>query len=248
MDNEDPKSLVNSVLRACRVVELLASDGPEVALSQAAEATGLTRPTAHRLLSTLVAAGWVRRTSTGRYALTGKLAGIGAAASQGASLKDVARPALEEVARVTGDTAYLIVANEDQALCIDRVEGPHPIRVHHVNVGDLLPLTSGAGPVAILASRPDLAVALDLSAVQQERLAEARERGYVVSPDDLLPGVTAIGAPVLDADGVAVAGLSVTGTNDRLRGRHRTQAVTAVVAAAARVSELLGHRAATEPR
>jgi DNA-binding IclR family transcriptional regulator len=242
MDDEDSKNLVNSVIRACRVVELLATDGPEVPLSQVADATDLTRPTAHRLLSTLAVAGWVRKTSTGRYALTGKLAGIGAAASHSGSLKDVARPALEQVARETGDTAYLMVARDDRALCVDRVEGPHPIRVHHVNVGDLLPLTAGAGPVVILAHRPDLRDGLDLSPEQEERLEHARKKGYVVSPDDLLPGVTAIGAPVLDASGGVVAGLSVTGTNDRLRGRHRTEAIAHVVRAAAQVSQLLGHR------
>jgi DNA-binding IclR family transcriptional regulator len=236
------------VLRAARLVEFLATDGPEVSLSQAAEAAGLTRPTAHRLLSTLATAGWIRRTATGRYALTGKLATIGAAAGQGSSLRDIAHPELERVAHTTGDTAYLIVARDDRALCIDRVEGPHPIRVHHVNVGDLLPLTSGAGPAVILANRPDLQAGLELSPAQEERLQEAREHGYVVSPDDLLAGVTAIGAPVLDASGLTIAGVSVTGTNDRLRGRHRTEAVAAVVAAAARVSELLGHRAAPSAR
>jgi DNA-binding IclR family transcriptional regulator len=244
MDTEDSKGLVNSVLRACRVVELLATDGPEVSLSHAAEAADLTRPTAHRLLATLTAAGWVRRTSTGRYALTGKLAGVGAAASQGGALKDVAHPLVEQVALATGDTAYLIVTREDQALCIDRMEGPHPIRVHHVNIGDLLPLTAGAGPVVILAHRPDLQAGLQLSPAQKERLEEACRKGYVVSPDDLLPGVTAIGAPVRDAGGQVVAGLSVTGTNDRLRGRHRTEVITQLVAAADQISELLGHRTA----
>ncbi|MCW2741671.1 MAG: IclR family transcriptional regulator [Blastococcus sp.] len=242
MDTEDSKSLVNSVLRACRVVELLATDGPEVSLSHAAEATDLTRPTAHRLLATLTVAGWVRRTSTGRYALTGKLAGVGAAASQGGSLRDVAHPLVERVALTTGDTAYLIATREDRALCIDRMEGPHPIRVHHVSIGDLLPLTSGAGPVTILANRPDLQAGLQLSPAQEDRLEEARRKGYVVSPDDLLPGVTAIGAPVRDAGGLVVAGLSVTGTNDRLRGRHRTEVIAQVVAAADEISELLGHR------
>ena len=244
MDSDDAKSLVNSVIRACRIVELLAQDGPEVTLSRAADATGLTRPTVHRLLATLGAAGWVRRTSTGRYALTGKLAVIGAAASQGASLREVAHPVLEALALATGDTAYLIVTRDDQALCIDRVEGPHPIRVHHVNVGDLLPITAGAGPVAILASRPDLQNGLDLTPAQRERLEQAQQRGYVVSPDDLLPGVTAIGAPVVDASGLVIAGLSVTGTNDRLSGQHREDVISEVVASAARVSELLGHRSA----
>jgi DNA-binding IclR family transcriptional regulator len=246
MDTEDSKSLVNSVLRACRIVELIAADGPEVSLSQVAETAGLTRPTAHRLLATLTVAGWVRKSSTGRYALTGKLTGIGGAASRGAGLREIARPVVTALAQATGDTAYLLAPREGRALCVDRVEGPHPIRVHHVNVGDMLPLNAGAGPVTILAHRPDLLehVALDDAARSRliKRLAQVRTRGYVVSPDDLLPGVTAIGAPVMDSSGTVVAGLSVTGIKERLTGRHRTDAVQHVVTAAAELSQLLGHR------
>jgi DNA-binding IclR family transcriptional regulator len=246
-NNTDTKSLVNSVLRGCGIVELIAADGPEVSLAHVAEAMGLTRPTAHRLLSTLNVAGWVRKAPSGRYSLTGKLASIGAAASRSSDdLRLLIRPVLAELAASTGDTGYLLVPRDGKALCVDRVEGPHPIRVHHVSVGDLLSLSSGAAPLAILAFRPDLLGHVAVAAAERdrldERLSSARASGFIVSPDDLLNGVTAIGAPVYDSSGIAVAGISVTGTNDRLRGEHGDEAVRLVVSAAAEASGLLGYR------
>lgn len=244
---EDPKSVVNSVLRACRVMELLAAEGPEVPLARVAEATNLSRPTAHRLLSTLLLAGWVRRSAAGRYALTMKVFTVGSAAPQGVSLRDLARPALRALAQETGDTAYLLVPYEGKALCVDRVEGPHPVRVHNVNVGDSVPLYSGAAPITILASRPELLEgdaaakrAARRSAVEA-RLKMALTDGYVISPDDLLQGVTAVGAPITDGQSIVVGGVSVTGVNDRFDDEHTVAVVAALLRTAAEISRLLGY-------
>lgn len=243
---DDPKSVVNSVLRACRVLELLAEEGPEVPLARVAEATDLSRPTAHRLLSTLVIAGWVRRTTAGRYGLTVKVFTVGSSASGRSSLRDLAHPVLVGLAQATGDTAYLMVPHGGTALCLDRTEGPHPVRVHHVNVGDSIPLLSGAAPMAMVAFRPEVLQEAGLEGALGDprlraRLATARRQGYIVSPDDLLQGVTAVGAPVRGDQGAVVGAVSVTGTNDRFDPGHVDDAAKLVTAAAAQVSRLLGH-------
>jgi IclR family KDG regulon transcriptional repressor len=243
---KDSKSVVNSVLRACQLMELVASQGPEVTLSRLAEESGLTRPTTHRLLSTLEMAGWIRRTQPGRYGLTMRAFIIGSSASGSEGLRDLARPLLSSLAMTSGDTSYLLVPYEGKALCLDRIEGPYPVRVHNVKVGDRISLLSGAAPLAILAFRPDLLEGLEIPGgsarkVVEERLLAARERGYIVSPDDLLPGITAIGAPVFDRNGTAVAGLSIAGTNDRFSEGHVESAVKAVLSAAVQMSRLLGH-------
>src|ERR1700754_386486 len=222
---DDTKSIVNSVLRACRILELLAKEGPEVALSRIAEASSLSRPTAHRLLSTLVIAGWVRRTTNGRYALTMRAFTVGSSASSGASLREMAAHSVEALAQNSGDTAYLMVPDEGSALCLERIEGPHPVRVHHVNVGDAIPLLAGAAPIAMVAYAPDLlTTAADrrtaATPTMAARLAKARRDGYIVARDDLIDGVTAIGAPIFNRAGDVVGGISVTGTNERYKGNH----------------------------
>ncbi len=248
MVNRDRKSTVNSVLRACRILELFSTVSPELSLSEVAVRTGLSRPTAHRLLSTLELAGWVVRSSTGKYRITMRLFSIGASAWEIGSLREAARPVLRKLADLSANTAYLLVPYEGQALCAERVEAHHPIRVHSVSVGDRIPLWSGAAPTAMLAFRPDLlelalgSGELDAAARArlEKRLSEARRNGVVISPDDLLPGVTAVGAPVFDASGNAVAGMSVAGVSEWV-APHLERVVELVVGAAAELSGLLGY-------
>jgi len=245
MVGDDRKSIVNSVLRACSVLETLAYHGPDMPLASVAAAVGLNRPTAHRILATLVEAGWVRR-DAGRYSLTMKAFAVGAAASREASLQARARPAMLRLAAGTEATAYLYAPFEGKALCIDRVEASHPVRVHHVSVGDSIPITSGAAPLALAACRPDLLGDEAAGNVDPEQLsaqlAEARELGYVVRRDDLYPGITAIGAPIFDAAATAVGAIGIAGTSDRYQGAHLDQAVAMVTSAAASVSADLGSR------
>lgn len=220
---DDTKNIVNSVLRACALVELTAAEGPDLGLSHAADALGLSRPTAHRLLNTLVRAGWMRRTGSGTYTLTPRLFSIGAAVSPAASLREIARPVVHELTRATGDTVYLFVPEGDQVLCIERMEGAYPVRVHSIDVGDLVPRLLGAAPKA-------MAQALDDD-----------YEGHVVSRDNATPGVSAVGAAIFDKDGRVAAGISVTGVEARLDGSHLDDAIRHVRAAAREISGLLGH-------
>ena len=66
-----------------------------------------------------------------------------------------------------------------------------------------------------------------------------RSRGYAVDDGEHEPGVFCVAAPVLDASGEAVAGISVSGSEIYLRERVAAVA-TRVVSAARRLSEELG--------
>lgn len=254
LDGADPKNTVNSVLKACRVMEAFSLSNPELTLAEIATAAELTRPTAHRLLGTLQAAGWVIRTPANRYALSLKVFTVGTAARDVGGLRTLARPILEDLARVTGDAAYLFVPHDGMGMCADRVEGPHPVRVQNVGVGDHISLWSGAAPAALLAHRPDLyeevVVPHAFTRAQRrhvdERLARARESGVLVSPDDLMVGVTAVGAPVFDGSGMAVASLSVTGLSDRM-ARRLEDTRQHVAEAARRLSSQLGYAGRQAP-
>jgi DNA-binding IclR family transcriptional regulator len=242
-NGSDAKSVVNSVLRACSIMELLASERGDVPLARVASETGLTRPTAHRILATLEMAGWVRKAAGGRYGLTVKVFTIGSAAPEAATLREVARPVVAWLAAETGDTAYLLLPHEGRATCLERVEGPHPVRVHAVSVGGSIPMVGGGAPMAILAHRPDL---LDEAAPSgrlrthlRKRVEEILAQGYAMTTDDVIPGVSALGAAIFDASGRAVAGVSVTGTNDRFTGRELERRVQAVTRAAREISGLL---------
>ena len=242
-NGSERKSVVNSVLRACSIMELLARERGDVPLARVASETGLTRPTAHRILATLEIAGWVHKTPNGRYGLTVKVFTVGAAAPETATLRDVARPVLGRLAMETGDTAYLLVPHEGRAVCVERIEGPHPVRVHAVSLGGSIPLTAGGAPLAMLAFRPDL---LDVVVPNprarthlRKRIQEVLGQGYAITKDDVIPGVSALGAPIVDAGDQVIAAISVTGTNDRFTGRELERRAVAVVGAAHEITDLL---------
>lgn len=226
-------------------MEALAAVHGEATLSEVAAASGLTRPTAHRILNTLERVGWVRKSEGGRYVLTIRVFAVGASGPDVASIRDVARPVLEELATETGDTAYLLVPNGNEAICLDRVEGPHPVRVHAAPVGGTVAYSVGGAPFAILAWKPDLVdevIPRRHRAGVRRELEEVRTRGYAFHADSLIPGVSALGAPVFGQHGEVVGGVSVVGTNDRFQGDGHDQRSRAVVAAAERLTYLLNRR------
>src|SRR3712207_2657333 len=87
--------------------------GPR-SLPELVGATGLPRPTAHRLAVALEAHGLVRRDDGGRFALGLRLATLGRAAAEGVPLTAAARPALEALRDETGESAQLYVRAGDR--------------------------------------------------------------------------------------------------------------------------------------
>ncbi len=69
-------------------------------------------------------------------------------------LRDLAHPALERLAAVTGESAQLYVRDADRRVCIDAIESSSELRTI-VAVGASLPLTKGsAGKVFLAWAQP----------------------------------------------------------------------------------------------
>src|SRR6266508_4091668 len=112
--------------RTLAIVEAVGSGSRT--FSDIAEKTGLARSTAHRLLKALEAHGLVSFEVGFGYRLGPRLIRLASAAMRELSLRDLARAALERLARVTGETAQLFVRGGDERLCIDVVESQSELR------------------------------------------------------------------------------------------------------------------------
>ena len=108
--------------------------GP-LGLSGLVEATGLARPTAHRLACALEAHRLVDRDTEGRFCLGPRLSRP--------SLAERAKPAMERLRDETGESVQLYVRRGAQRLCVSALESPHGLRTI-VPVGALLPLERGS--------------------------------------------------------------------------------------------------------
>jgi len=243
------------IARATVLLRAVAEGPPEgLRLARLAEATGLHRATAHRLLTALVAEGLLQRDAGHRFLLGPELWRLGLSATQRFDLVARARPSLQRLAEVTGDTVYLSVRAGDEALCLDRCEGAFPIRTLTLSVGDHRPLGVGAGSLALLAALPPeevAAVAARLaprlaaypafSAARLVELASAsRAQGFAHNDAQIVPGMAALGVALGDRHGRVLLALSVAAICDRMQAERRAETVAHLRAEAARLGQTLG--------
>jgi DNA-binding IclR family transcriptional regulator len=253
-DANSAKSTVNSVLKALNILECFSADAPEHSVAELARRTKINKATCHRLVATMVKAGWLVRSSSANYRPSLKVFRIGAPALGDIDLRDHCHEVLRELAAEFGDTAYLMMPDGDRAVCVDRFEGNTPVRVMVVEVGSSLPLNVGAAPLAMLAHRDDLLEELSdeslprltpetvsTMAELRVKLEEIREHGFSTSFGDIVDGVSAIGAPIHDADGTVIGALSLGGLAPRFEPPRREIITARIIEAAARVSSQLGY-------
>ncbi|WP_433702092.1 IclR family transcriptional regulator [Nocardiopsis sp. CA-288880] len=249
----DSKGTVNAVLRACRLLECFTHERPALTLGELAERTGLNKATTHRLLATLVQAGWVSQRADGAYKVNMRLFAVGSVALAELNLRDEAAPLLRDLSARFGHTAYLMVPSEDGAVCIDLVEGAGPLTVKQITVGSVLPFHTAAGPMTMLAhssalrerwlSRPLRRYTphtLTDAEVLRGELKKIASEGYTVSDEDFLQDVGAVAAPVFDSSGGLAATVSLGGPATHFRGTGLVGVIAAVREAAAELSRQLG--------
>lgn len=141
------------------------------------------------------------------------------------ALAEIAAPVLEALAAESGETANLIVSRAGATEAIAQADGRHLLGATNW-VGRPLPLhCSAAGKVLLAfgaATLADGALERFASASIVDRITLAgeleavRERGYSTLVDELEDGLSAVGAPVRDLDGVVVAAITLAGATLRL--------------------------------
>jgi DNA-binding IclR family transcriptional regulator len=212
--------------RSMTLLELL-GDGPR-SLRRLAEATGLPRPTAHRLLVALEKHGLVARGPDGAFRLGPRLAELATRAGRELELGTLAGPVLGRLHDRTGESVQLYVRSGDRRLCVAARDAGAGLR-DSVPVGALLPLDAGSGGKVLLAWSDDAA---RFPAVPSAELAVIRRRGWAASVAERESGVASISAPVL-RDGRLLGAVCVSGPASRLGPAACRRLAPAVAAAAA---------------
>ncbi|GAA0234374.1 IclR family transcriptional regulator [Cryptosporangium japonicum] len=237
--------------RAAAVLRALSTHEPDGATtSELARATGLARPTAHRLLSGLLGEGLVDRDPAGRWQLGPELYLLGTAAAARYDVTALAQPSVRRLADATGESAFFSVRRGDETVCLLREDGSFPIRSHVLHEGIRFPLGVASAGLAILAYLPDADVERYLSHAERTaaygrehapdalrgRIAETRRDGYAVNPGLIVEGSWGMGAAVFDARSEPVGALSLTGVEHRFAAHRRPQLGRLLLAEAHRLS------------
>ena len=245
------QNVIQSLDRAMMILEEV-SRHEGIGLSDLANRLDQSPATAYRVLVTLEKRGIVELDPASQNWMVGAQAFlIGSRFLRRTSLVERARPFMRRLMEDTGETANLGVARGDQVLFLSQVETHASIRAFFPP-GTMSPLHASGIGKALLAARQDgyvpaegleqfTAQTITTPPALLDDLAAIRDRGWAFDDEERTVGMRCIAAPVFDATGEAVAGLSVSGPVSRVTPQTVAALGTAVAEAASRLSAALGH-------
>jgi DNA-binding IclR family transcriptional regulator len=253
-----PRKGAQAIRRALAVLRILAS-GREVGLplAEVVQATGLTRPTVHRLVHALIEEGIVERNHrTGHYAIGGQVLELALARPSRSPLLAAADEVLRKLSHEVGDTLFLTVRTGTDTLCVDRRIGSYPIQVLAIEVGARRPLGVSSAGIAILAAMP-AAEARKMVAANEARFAAyrtdattvlaqitaARRRGYYLREVGLIQGTKSMSTWITTSDHRPVAAITVSAVRTRLGPRREPELAEVLLDAARSIKHAIGHGA-----
>jgi DNA-binding IclR family transcriptional regulator len=240
------------IKRSLSVLRAVSEEPSGMTLQELSLALQIPAPTMHRLVGTLAAERFlIRSGTTKRYSIGPDAVRL---ATGIRPVAVVASDALAALSRDTGETSFLTELIGDRAVCVALFDSTRPLRLF-VKIGQELPLHAAASSRSIIAfldaERADeLLRRVELVRFTAEtptsvgktleHLSLVRARGYDVCHEELDPNVCAVGAPVRNSEGAAIASVTVAGPVERLTVDQ--QLVDRVITASTTISEQLGFR------
>jgi IclR family transcriptional regulator, pca regulon regulatory protein len=219
------KNVVQSLAKGFRVLEAFTAIRREMTLAEVARAADIDNATAFRFLNTLVQLGYVEKIpDTKRFRLALKCLDLGFSAIARTDIRDLARPLLRTLVDEHIEAASVAVSDGADIVYVERVQAGFVRLGVDVRIGSRAPAYSTAVGQVILAhlTRSQQLAILDAAPRRKvtattltsidalmKRLALVRAQGFALSDQENVTGLRVLAAPVLDADGLPVAGLSV---------------------------------------
>ncbi|MFJ4028922.1 IclR family transcriptional regulator [Paenarthrobacter sp. NPDC089989] len=223
--------------RVAALLRLVGRKPAGMSLAGVVRESGLTRPTAYRLLTSLAAEGLVEHEeATGKWVLGPEVFLLGSVAAARFPMEELARPSLRRLAAETGESAFFSIRRGNETVCVLREEGSFPVRSFVLHEGVRFPLGVASAGTAIMAFMDpgeqgslledwaahagEFAVGHPADVVR-DNLERTRLAGYSVNPGLVLEGSWGMGAAVFDRQGQPAWALSLTGIEPRFRGERQ---------------------------
>lgn len=251
-----PEGSVQSINRAFGVLEQLSTAKDGLSLTDIAERTGLSKSTAHRIVGSLAAGGYVlREEGTGRYTLGLKLIEIVSYYINSLELQTEARPYLWQLTSELNLTAHLGILEGSDVRYIEKLDLLPGLRLYS-QIGLRVPASCsslgkcllsglsggqlsdvlGPGPFPRYTDRT-----ITDAAKLTEELHRVRARGYAVDDGEFEEDHRCIGAPIYDYRGDVIAAVSASGTWAAIPLRRVPEVAARVQGTADSISRRLGY-------
>lgn len=242
---------VRAVERAMNILFALTASPEGLTLADLSRTTGISIPTAHRLITALRNHRLVRETQTGLQSLGPGTLILARGFLGGLDFRVEALPVLSELREATSETCHLGTLASPHVVYVDKLDSTHSVRIVS-RIGATVPAATTALGRSILAysdeqavesvigaTRAQLGIDIDAEQFRQE-LKKTRARGYGLDVEQNQAGVCCVGAPVFNETADVIAGVSVTIPSERFDKDRAGEMGLLVRASADRISEALG--------
>ncbi|QNK87347.1 IclR family transcriptional regulator [Sporosarcina sp. resist] len=249
--------------KGLQLLDLFTEDHPYWRLDEISAYTEIPKPTALRLLRTLVEVGFLQRTPVERngaiidgdsYSLGLKLLQLGERVASGLEIRNIALPFMRQLQMQFNEAVQLITRENNNGVYIEKVESTRPVRLY-TRVGRHAPLYAGACTRTLLSFLPDeeidaiLSMPLTNYASQTPKSAEevwslikqVRSEGYAYSLSELEEGTVSIAVPIFNRHGEVEYSISIAGFPVSLPKENANHFLQSLWEAAANISEKIGY-------
>lgn len=260
-EKHDNPYVVLPVMKALKVLELVARQGHEVALTTVCKELRIPKTTTFRYLQTLTEAGFLHHNrATDKYHVGPSIRSIARVDAGITKIRQLARPAMTELMNEFNETVNLAVKGNGTIVYVDLIEANRSLRMQ-ARIGESHPMHSTALGKAMLAFLPEaeraryfempLAERTGRTLIEREeierQLRQVAKLGYATESGENEDGAMCVGVPILDDTGYPVAALSISAPLMRMSRTLAAQAGARLLVVARDISAHLGSVAEERP-
>lgn len=254
-----PAHTVPVLRKAFQIFETVAQNPDSATTKHLASGLRIAPSTCYRILSTFVAAGWLRPRPGGRFELSFGLMPLLRPLLRQEVLVEAVREPVAQLAGTTGLTAKFTIRQGDDAVTIFSAQSPRPHAIAS-RVGAIVSLAVGSSGAAHLGALPAPEVKRILDAAPAEawkyqnranvlrRLSEGREAGWYADTGSYHPNIHTLSAPIYDAGSNVVGAITILGFPQDFAGAAKATLVRKLEQTAAECTQCLQRSGAAKGR
>jgi IclR family transcriptional regulator, KDG regulon repressor len=255
--NERRPGEIQSIRRACELLETVARSPDGIGLADLSRTLGLHSSTTFHIAKTLLTLGYLRQVEQSRFYRIGRpLFARASAALDEVELISAARPVLAELANATGETSYFGVMSGEKLVVLAKHDGSGSIRIND-RIGNVRPLHCTAlGKIMLSAFEPEQFEAFlqgtelpvftskTIKSIEQLRreIAEVRRCGIAFDDGEVSEELRCAAVPVYNFTNQVIGSLGISGPGWRLSIQVLHKNAATLHQAAERLSAELGGR------
>jgi IclR family KDG regulon transcriptional repressor len=249
---------IESVAKALRILLLFKFNKSEWGVTEIARELGMQKSTVYRLLTTMQAFGFIRKSDDGSaYRLGLSLFELGSVVANSFDFRDTAVVYMRKLAEQCGESIHLGILSDHEVMSIEAVETQSSLKPTII-IGGRAPLYCTSIGKALLAFLPADERAAIIKSINfkkftkqtivnckrlEEELELTGKRGYAIDKIEHEIGITCVAAPIFDFSGTVMGALSISGPSVRLTPERLAKCSELVMTTAGQISRDLGYQA-----